>query len=556
MNLLQMSFSGAILILAIMIIRVAAINKLPKKTFLILWGIVLLRLLLPFSIPSILSIYSLVNQNTSVHDTIAGTPAANLIPIAPAEQISINGALPQSQTIQWEHYAPILLIIWSIGTVLCAAFFVISYLRCYLEFQTSLPVSNDFATQWLKEHQPKRPVTIRQSGRITAPLTYGIFHPVILMPKNTDWENRQQLQYVLCHEYTHICHFDLVLKLIAALALCIHWFNPLVWVMYILFNRDIELACDESVIRQFGENSRSVYARALISMEEAKSSIIPFCNNFSKNAIEERITAIMKTKKLTLGTIAISIVILAVTATLFATSAQKSDPVLTAAKELVSQKYTNCQDANYSNWRIESLTHVYTYEEFEGMTLQIYQLNYEFFADNPENVMLVGGMTIDEDGWVVPEYANSTFLIFKQEGASLSYLAYIFENDCSPGDEIFTSDLKQIISSFSPEQATAQLAASVSYSDSKVSFTIPEGNASWNIWISGRVQVEGFGGMSVHYLTDESENNSWEAGKTYSFDVSDGTYTELFLDANMDGEEISIDLMTLLPDNLKNPSGN
>ena len=109
-----------------------------------------------------------------------------------------------------------------------------------------------------------------------------------------DWKNEKQLQYVLSHEYVHIYRYDTVTKLIATLALCIHWFNPFVWVMYILFNRDIELACDESVIRQFGEKSKSAYSLMLINMEATKSGLLPFCNNFSKNAIEERITAVMK----------------------------------------------------------------------------------------------------------------------------------------------------------------------------------------------------------------------------------------------------------------------
>ncbi len=140
----------------------------------------------------------------------------------------------------------------------------------------------------------KRPILVRQSDRISAPLTYGIFRPVILMPKKTDWKNEKQLQYVLSHEYVHIYRYDTVTKLIVTLALCIHWFNPFVWVMYILFNRDIELACDESVIRQFGEKSKSAYSLMLINMEATKSGLLPFCNNFSKNAIEERITAVMK----------------------------------------------------------------------------------------------------------------------------------------------------------------------------------------------------------------------------------------------------------------------
>ena len=149
-------------------------------------------------------------------------------------------------------------------------------------------------------------------------MTYGLFHPVILLPKNTDWENKQQLRYILFHEYVHICHYDTAFKALAAIALCIHWFNPMVWVLYILFNRDIELACDECVIRRFG--GRSDYARMLISMEERKNRFDPFCNNFSKNAIEERIESIMKIKKASIITLLLAGIVVVGTAGVFATS--------------------------------------------------------------------------------------------------------------------------------------------------------------------------------------------------------------------------------------------
>ena len=145
------------------------------------------------------------------------------------------------------------------------------------------------------------------------------------MPKKTDWENSQQLKYVLLHEYTHICRFDMVAKLIAALALCIHWFNPFVWAMYILFNRDIELSCDESVVRHFGENTKSFYARTLITMEEKKSGLTPLYNSFSRNAIEERIGAIMKIKKITIWILVASVLIIMAIVIPFATSAKDSE---------------------------------------------------------------------------------------------------------------------------------------------------------------------------------------------------------------------------------------
>ena len=303
MSLLQMSFSGAVLIFPIIIVRAVAINKLPKKMFLFLWGITIVRLLIPFSIPSPASVYSLVNINMN-EETLLG----NMLPIMSDEKVeSINGVEQTKSKGEVEQvqqpakqtpYVSVWQIVWCTGFVLCVTFFTIFYLHWLSWFRTARIVHNRNVEQWIGEHRLKRPITIRQSDRIDAPLTYGIFHPVILMPEDTNWENIQQLKYILQHEYIHICRFDTVTKLICALAVCIHWFNPFVWIMYLLFNRDLELSCDERVVRQFGVQTRKNYANMLISMEARKSGLMPFYNNFSKNAIEERITSIMKIKKL------------------------------------------------------------------------------------------------------------------------------------------------------------------------------------------------------------------------------------------------------------------
>lgn len=321
MNLLQMSVSGAAFIAAVVIIRRVAINKLPKKTFLVLWELVMLRLFFPFSIPSMFSIYTLVTHSIS-STTLPEVEIDYNIPTMQGLFVTTQGA--KQPPLDISSSVSMWFIVWCAGVILIALFFVIAYLRCLIEFRTALPVHNHYVEKWLEEHPLKRPILVKQSDRISAPLTYGIFRPVILMPKKMNWKNEKQLQYVLSHEYVHIYRYDTVTKLIAALALCIHWFNPFVWVMYILFNRDIELACDESVIRQFGEKSKSAYSLMLINMEEAKSGLLPFCNNFSKNAIEERITAVMKIKKTSLFAICTAaILIVGVTAT-FATSAADS----------------------------------------------------------------------------------------------------------------------------------------------------------------------------------------------------------------------------------------
>lgn len=310
MSLLQMSFTGGILILAVIVIRALAINMLPKKAFNALWGISVVRLMIPFSIPSAFSVYSLMGS----HAPGNGSQAIRVLPIGASGQAA---SMPDSITNAVSTWT----VVWAAGVLVCAVFFSLAYWKCRKEFQTSIPVGNDFTENWLSVHQQGRRISIRQSGRFSAPLTYGVLHPVILMPTSTKWENTDSLAYVLAHEYVHIRRFDSIRKLVLIVVLCVHWFNPLVWVMYILANRDIELSCDEAVVRFFGENTKAAYARALISMEETRSGLTPLCSSFSKNAIEERITAIMKIKKTTVFSLVLAGFIVVGTATAFATSA-------------------------------------------------------------------------------------------------------------------------------------------------------------------------------------------------------------------------------------------
>lgn len=327
MSLLQMSVCGGFLILAVIIVRAAAVNRLPKRVFLALWGLALLRLLAPFSVPSAFSVYSLMGR------TVVGQAGdlAAVIRKSPQKLVGDISIAPLCHISLW-------FAVWLVGVIILTAFFVISYLRCRFEFSTSLPVQNDFTSKWLEEHRLARPISVRQSDRISSPLTYGIIKPVLLVPKTTDWKDVKQLEYIFLHEYVHIRRLDTVIKLISILALCVHWFNPLVWIMYILYNRDIELACDEKVVRLLGEGSKKDYSLMLITMEAKKSGLLPFCNNFSKNATEERITAIMKSKKTTRGVMVGSLTMVLAMALLFATSIQKKQMVFVCDRLFVSTK--------------------------------------------------------------------------------------------------------------------------------------------------------------------------------------------------------------------------
>lgn len=297
MNLIQMSLTGSLLILLIVVLRAAASRRLPKMTFLLLWEIVVLRLLLPFSIPLPFSVYAKTEHLAGLVETKAATLA--FLADASSSAAVFRPAAPSIPTL-----------IWLAGAGLGVFYFAVSYWREIRRFQMSLPSDSPFLKAWLDEHPIIRPVAIRVSDQILSPVTYGILHPVILLPSGIDHQDSALLTYILTHEYVHIRRFDGAAKFFFAAALCVHWFNPLVWIMYILANRDMELSCDAHVVQILGEETKAAYALALLHMEEVKGRGSPLFSHFSRYAMEERVQAIMKYQNPSAFTVALSIVLL------------------------------------------------------------------------------------------------------------------------------------------------------------------------------------------------------------------------------------------------------
>ena len=316
MSLFQMSVAGGVLILFIVVIRALAIHRLPKTTFLALWMIAALRLLLPFSIPLTFNIHIGLDVFSDVVQELPSGNIASTLPGDSPPSYDIGTAVPSPAT---EHISTFE-ILWLVGVLLLAIYFSISYFRSMRKFRMSIPDNTPYIQNWLTAHQISRPLAVRSSDLISSPLTYGILHPVILLPKKLDRNDQVALKYVLTHEYVHIRRFDAITKILFAAVLCIHWFNPFVWVMYVLANRDMELSCDAWVIRMMGAKNRSSYALMLIKMEERRSGMSALCSHFGKNAITERIEAIMKFKKTSILACAFALVLVVGATTAFATS--------------------------------------------------------------------------------------------------------------------------------------------------------------------------------------------------------------------------------------------
>ena len=316
MSLFQMSVSGGILVLFIVVIRALSIHRLPKTTFLVLWIIAALRLILPFSIPLPVNIHIGLDVFS---DVVQELPSGNIGSSLLGDNLpsyDTGGSVPSSAIV----HISTLEILWLVGVLLLALYFFISYFRSMRKFRMSIPDNTTHIREWLNAHQIIRPIEVRSSDLISSPLTYGILHPVILLPKNLDRNDQAALKYVLTHEYIHIRRFDAITKILFAAVLCIHWFNPLAWVMYVLANRDMELSCDAWVIRMMGAKNRSSYALMLIKMEERRSEMSALCSYFGKLAISERIEAIMKFRKTSIWACALALVLVVGATTVFAAS--------------------------------------------------------------------------------------------------------------------------------------------------------------------------------------------------------------------------------------------
>ena len=292
MTLLEMTLSGSLMIFLITVIRAVAVDRLPKRLFVALWGTVLLRLLVPFSVSFRFSFVSLVERGTyAVSAPAAVTHNKELAGAARQSTVPVQAVFNVSDGISpWT-------ALWLLGVCLASLFFIAAYVQHLRRFCSAKAVDNDFVGSWLVAHPLRRTVSVRESVSVTAPLTYGALRPVILVPTGLDWEDSATLNYAFAHEYTHIRRFDALLRLLLMAALCVHWFNPLVWAMYILALRDIELSCDEAVVRRFGLDSRRAYALALLKMEETRQRFNAFVSGFNKSAAEERIRAILKLQR-------------------------------------------------------------------------------------------------------------------------------------------------------------------------------------------------------------------------------------------------------------------
>ncbi len=541
MTFWEMSLSGTAFILAAAAFRGATLRRLPKGTFVVLWWLAAVRLLAPVELPSRFSVYTLLETLRSYADP-AEVPAIPAVPV-PAAAVApprvMTVPVPAAATPQPAPF-PVWTALWAAGAALLALWFLIRYVRWRRRFRESLPAeASPVADACLR---CRRTVRLRVTDQISAPLTYGLLRPVILLPKTLDLGDEEAVTCVLAHERVHILRLDGLFKLVLTAALCVHWFNPAAWLLYILGNRDMELRCDEAAVLALGEDSRERYALALIRLAEKQCA--PLCGFAHRSGMEERIQAIMSIKKKSLLTCFAALALVLGITTAFATSARPAE-----ADEPLD--YAMADRALYAQSSAESAA------QWKEVLAPYEPFGLKWTFDDPD--LDGNGLTMTWEGrevsgiydqeralWITEHTGNSTFgpdaveLYTVYEGKELTGLRLAAEEEQAR----FTQGRK--LSSDALKVET--LAESVRYDSGNIYFTIPESEEPWSIFIRGRVQMEDGSGMSVHYLEEESEKAEWVPRMTYCFAVGDAAFDELTMEIAYGDAQYTYPLTLILPE--------
>ena len=302
-KLLNMSLTASVVIVLVLLLRLL-LKKAPKVISYALWGIVLFRLICPVSIESSFSLFSLLDTPvvesgtlTSrieyVPNDIVHTEYPNIVLPVPGVEDAINNTLPQGEeqlrADPLEAPMAIATYVWMAGVIGMGIYAAASYIQLRRKLITASP---------LRE-------SIYLVDDITSPFVMGLFRPKIYLPSSVE---EQEQSYILMHEQHHIRRFDHIIKALAFFALCIHWFNPLVWIAFIMAGRDMEMSCDEAVVKKMGDSVLADYTASLLSLATGKHIIAGTPLAFGEGDAKGRIRNLANWKKPAFGIIAVAVV--------------------------------------------------------------------------------------------------------------------------------------------------------------------------------------------------------------------------------------------------------
>lgn len=304
LKIVNMSISASWVVVAVLALRFC-LKKAPKWVNVLLWGIVAARMVFPFSIESVLSLIPsaetisptiMMEQSPSVQ---TGVPALNHV-INPVISGSFTPA-PGASANPLQIWIPVLAGIWLFGIVALFLYSAVSYCRLRRKVCEAVILRDN----------------IYQSENVCSPFVLGIIRPKIYLPYHMD---SREVGHVIAHEQTHIRRKDHWWKPLGFLLLTIHWFNPLMWLSYVLLCRDIELACDEKVIGKMGNAQRADYTQALVACSVDRRLIAACPLAFGEIGVKERVKSVMNYKKPAFWIVLASVIVCAMIAVCFLTN--------------------------------------------------------------------------------------------------------------------------------------------------------------------------------------------------------------------------------------------
>ena len=300
-KLVGMSITAGIVVLAIIILRFV-MRKSPKKITCLLWLVVAFRLVCPFSLKSPIS---LVPDLEPIGEVILVSETEKSDSVVSAENISdVNSSLSVGNNdVSVEN---VLSIIWLFGVVLMLGYYFFSYFSLKSKTREGIRIEKN----------------VFLVDRIGTAFILGVLSPKIFIPSSFKEDDRD---FMLAHERAHIKRLDHLWKPIGYVLLSVYWFNPVIWLAYMLLCRDIELACDERVLAEFGRDARKPYSELLLRSSVPIKQITACPLAFGENSVKERIKNVLTYKKPALWVITASVLVCAIFAVCFITNPIKTE---------------------------------------------------------------------------------------------------------------------------------------------------------------------------------------------------------------------------------------
>ena len=316
LRIVELSWQAGVLALAVMLARLA-LRRAPKWAVCLLWVLVAVRLVLPFSLQSPVSLQAAQSPVTAVlyelpqtqeaaqktDEVLSGGSAEPVTPLPPAEIVTAQPvpAIKPVMTVS------LLAAVWLAGVVMMLTYMLVSYLGIYRRVRTAVRLEDN----------------VYRCGSWGTPFVLGLLRPRIYVPEGMD---DAALPQVLAHERCHIRRGDHLVKPLAFLLLALHWFNPVLWAAYVLLGRDMENACDERVLRGVDGAGRAAYSRALVAcaVRQRPAAVCPLA--FGEVAVQERVKNAMNGKKPAVWAAVLLVIAAAVIAVCFLTSPGRRGP--------------------------------------------------------------------------------------------------------------------------------------------------------------------------------------------------------------------------------------